>query len=306
MQIVHERCCGLASHKRLVVACLITPGPGGARRKEVRRFGTMTADLLALADWLAAAGCTQVAMESTGVYWKPIVNVLDGVCEVVVANAQHIKGLPGRKTDQQDAEWIADLLQHGMLPRSRHHRGVGGHAGETDAHRLAGLARGKLRAKHEQLEQALTGYVRPHHRFLLAEHLSHPDYLDAAIERLNAEIGRRRAECAEEIALLDSVPGIGLHVARGFLAEVGADLSRFPSAGHLASWAGLCPGHHESAGKRKSGKTRKGSPWLRQLLVEAAQAAVRQKHSYLSARYRRLAAGVVPRRPWSRWRTASW
>jgi transposase len=343
MQVVHERCCGLDVHKKLVVACRITPGRGGSRLKEIRSFGTMTADLLALGDWLAAASCTHVAMESTGVFWKPIFNVLEGQCAILVVNAQHIKTLPGRKTDVKDAEWIADLLQHGLLRPSfipstaqRELRDLTRHrsslveerarivnrvqkvledaniklagvasdimgasardmlnalvAGETDAGRLAAFARGRMRTKREQLEQALTGRMRPHHRFLVAEHLSHVDYLDEAIARLGDEIATRLAAQEEEITLLDTIPGVSRRVAEVLLAEIGADMTRFPSAAHLASWTGLCPGNHQSAGKNKTGRTRKGSRWLRQTLVEAAHAAARSKHTYIGAQYRRLAA----------------
>jgi len=342
MRVVHETCCGLDVHKKSVVACLVTPGADGLARKTVRLFGTMTDDLLALADWLQAAGCVQVAMESTGVYWRPVFNILEGGCEVLVVNAQHIKAVPGRKTDVGDAEWIADLLRHGLvrgsfvpsaaqrqlrdLTRYRstlvEERGrlvnrlqkvledanlklagvasdimgksaramlEGLLAGETDPSRLAALAVGRLRAKRAQLEQALAGRVQPHHCFLLAEQLSHIDYLDEAIARFSAEIAARLQDYAPEIELLDTIPGVSRRVAEVLLAEIGADLHRFPTAHHLASWAGMCPGNNESAGKRKSGKTRKGSRWLRQVLVEAAQAAARGKHTYLGAQYRRLA-----------------
>lgn len=303
----------------------------------------MTADLLALADWLTAAGCTHVAMESTGVYWKPVFNLLEGLFALLVVNAQHIKQLPGRKTDMRDAEWIADLLQHGLLRASfipsaeqralrdltRHRSTVVEErsrivnrlqkvledtniklaavasditgksartmleallAGERDATRLADLARGRMRSKRAQLEQALAGRLQPHHGFLIAEHLSHIDYLDEAIERLSAQIAARLTECEEEIALLDTVPGLSRRSAEVLVAEIGTDLSRFPSAAHLASWAGMCPGNHESGGKRLSGRTRKGSRWLRQVLIEAAHAAARSKTTYLGAQYRRLAA----------------
>jgi transposase len=351
MNVVYERCCGLDVHKKSVVACLITPGsgsqgtptPNGSLNKEIRTFGTMTADLLALCDWLHSAGCTHVAMESTGIYWKPVYNLLEGQFEVLVVNAAHIKAVPGRKTDVRDAEWIADLLQHGLLKpsfippseqrelrdltryrstliaeRSRTANrlqkvledaniklasvttdvlGMSGRdmlaailEGETDSLVLAQLARGRLREKHEQLVRALAGRVRAHHRFLIAEHLSHIDYLDEAIERVSAQIEEQLRPFEEELARLDTIPGISRRAAEVLLAEIGADMSRFASAGHLASWAGMCPGNNESAGKRISGRTRKGSPWLRQVLVEAAHGASHTKNSYLSAQYRRLAA----------------
>jgi transposase len=343
MDVLYPRCCGIDVHKRQVVACLLTPGPAGARRKAIRTFGTTTDELLRLVDWLQAAECTHVAMESTGVYWKPLYNLMDGLFTVIVANAQHIKAVPGRKTDVRDAEWIADLLQHGLLRPSyippqpqqelreltRYRTtllreraaevnriqkvleganiklasvasdvlGLSGRAmleaivaGTTDAAVLANLARGRLRDKRPALEQALSGRVRPHHRFLLAEQLCHIDALEESIQRVSAEIAERVRPFETEIALLDTIPGVARQGAEALLAEIGPDMSRFPSAHHLASWAGICPGNHESAGKRKSGKTRKGSPWLRSLLVEAAWGASHTKDTYLSAQYRRLAA----------------
>lgn len=353
MNVVYERCCGLDVHKKSVVACLITPDstsrthstPNGSPNKEIRTFGTMTADLLALCDWLHSAGCTHVAMESTGIYWKPVYNLLEGQFEVLVVNAQHIKAVPGRKTDVRDAEWIAELLQHGLLrasfippseqrelrdltryrstliaERSRTANrlqkvledaniklasvttdvlGMSGRdmlaailEGETDSLVLAQLARGRLREKHEQLVRALAGRVRAHHRFLIAEHLSHIDYLDESIERVSAQIEEPGppSPFEEELARLDTIPGVSRRAAEVLLAEIGTDMSRFPSAAHLASWAGMCPGNNESAGKRISGRTRKGSSWLKQVLVEAAHGASHTKNSYLSAQYRRLAA----------------
>jgi transposase len=343
MQIMYECCCGLDVHKKRIVACLWRDNAAGQRQQEVRTFGTMTQDLLALADWLQAAGCTHVAMESTGVYWKPVFNLLEGLFEVLVVNAQPIKAVPGRKTDVKDAEWIADLLQHGLLRASfippaaqrelrdltRHRSslvaerarivnrlqkvledtniklaavvsdiaGVSARAmleallaGERDAAVLAQLAKGRLRAKREFREQALAGRLRPHHAFLLTEHLSHIDSLDEAIARLSMQIGERLAPAEDEIALLDTIPGVSRRAAEVLLAEIGRDMSRFPSAKHLAPWAGICPGNYESAGKRKSGKTRKGSRWLRQLLIEAAHGAAPSKQTYLGALYGRLAA----------------
>jgi transposase len=343
MDVIYERCCGLDIHKRTVVACLIVPAPGGPPRKEVRTFGTMTEDILALGDWLAAAGCRHVAMESTGVLWKPIYNLLEGAFELRLANARHIKAVPGRKTDVRDCEWIADLLRHGLLPASfvpdRPQRelreltryrttlvrertaevnrlqktleganiklaavasdvvGVSGRqmlaalvAGTTDGAALAHLARGRLREKLPQLERALTGRFGPHQRFLVAAQLAHLDFLDAAVERVSAEIAARLRPCAAVLERLDTIPGVGRRTAEVLLAELGPDLRRFPTARHLASWAGMCPGNHESAGKRKSGRTRKGSPWLRVALTEAAHAAARTKRdTYLKAQFRRLA-----------------
>jgi transposase len=343
MQVIYERCCGLDVHKKTVVACRVTPGPDGRPQQELRSFRTMTGSLLELRDWLEAAGVTHVAMESTGVYWRPVYNLLEDGFTVLVVNAQHIKAVPGRKTDVRDAEWIAQLLQHGLLQGSfipdRPQRelrdltryrstlirerareiqrlqktledtnlklasvvsditGVSARAmleallaQETDPTRLAALAKGRLREKREELEQALVGVVRPHHRFMLAEQLSHLDYLDEAIARVDGEVEARLTPFARELELLDAIPGVSRRVAQVLLAEIGGDLSRFASAAHLASWAGMCPGYRESAGKRASGKTRKGSPWLRATLVEAAHGAARSRGTYLAAQYRRLAA----------------
>lgn len=343
MRVVYDRCCGLDVHKKSIVACLLTPGPGGRPHKEFRTFGTMTEDLLTLADWLMTHGCTHVAMESTGVYWKPVYNLLEGTMEILVVNAQHLKAVPGRKTDVKDAEWIADLLQHGLLQGSfippapqRELReltryrtslvqerareinrlqkvleganiklasvassivGASGRAilealvgGEETPAVLADLAKGRLRTKRAALVQALTGRFRPHQRFLIAQQLAHIDYLDEAITTVSREIAERLGPFEEALARFDSIPGVGRQTAEILLAEVGTDLARFPTAGHLASWAGICPGNHESAGKRRSGRTRKGSPWLRTALVEAAQAVSRAKKTYLAAQYHRLIA----------------
>ncbi|HSH79034.1 MAG TPA: IS110 family transposase [Herpetosiphonaceae bacterium] len=343
MEVVYPRCCGLDVHKKVVVACLLTPGPDGLPSKTIRTFGTMTADLLALADWLTAAGCTHVAMESTGVYWKPIWNLLEQRFHLLLVNARHIKAVPGRKSDVRDSEWIADLLQHGLLRGSfvpdRAQRelreltryrmalvrertaeanrlqktleganiklaavatdilGLSGRqmlealvAGTLDPSEMADLAKGLLRKKIPQLEQALVGQVGTHQRFLIRRHLVQIDGLDAAIAEVSAAIADQLRPCEDVIVRLDTIPGIGRYVAEALIAEVGTDMSRFPSAQHLASWAGMCPGNHESAGKRYSGKTRKGSPWLRALLVQAAHAAARRQDTYLAAQYRRLAA----------------
>jgi transposase len=341
MDVVHARCCGIDVHKRTVVACLLVANSGGALSKEVRTFGTMTQDLLCLADWLTTAGCTHVAMESTGVYWKPVYNLLEGSLEVVVVNARHIKAVPGRKTDVKDCEWIADLLRHGLLQPSfipeRPQRelreltryrtsliqertaevnrlqkvleganiklaavatdimGTSGRAilaalvgGAGEATTLAQLARGRLREKIPQLEQALAGQFGGHQRFMVAQQLAHIDFLDEVIERVSAEVAERVRPFEEAVALLDTIPGVGRRTAEVLVAEIGVDMTRFPTAAHLAAWAGVAPGNNESAGKRRSGRTRKGSPWLRAALVEAAQAAGRTKSTYLGAQFRRL------------------
>jgi transposase len=284
-----------------------------------------------------------VAMESSGVYWKPVYNLLDGRFEVLVVNAEHVKALSGRKTDVADAEWIADLLRHGLLKGSfipsallrelrdltRYRTKLGDErksevnrlqkvledanlklasvasdvmgasgrailnelvAGHTDPALLAELAKGRLREKQDLLEKALRGTLKDHHRFMLAQHLSHIDFLDEAIERLDAQIGEQMRPCEATIQRWDSLPGINRRIAEIVIAEVGADLQPFEDAEHLASWAGMCPGNHKSAGKRFSGKTRKGSKWLRRALIEAAHGAAHTKEKYFQAQYRRLAA----------------
>jgi transposase len=328
-------------HKKFVVACLLRIDEQGEETRHVQRFETYTEDLLRLSDWLTSSGCTHVAMESTGVYWKPIYNLLEGHLELLVVNAHHIKAVPGRKTDVKDSEWIAELLQHGLLkasfipPQSQRDwrdltryrtslvqervrivnrlqkvledanlklagvatdvMGKSGRAmleailtGATDPEQLAELAKGRLRNKLPQFKQALNGRVREPHRFLLVEQLSHIDYLDEAIGRLSGEIAERLRPFQAEIQRLDTIPGINRSIAEVLLAEIGPDMNRFPDGHHLASWAGMCPGHNESGGKRQSGKTRKGNRWLRQALIEAAHRASHTKDTYLSSQYRRL------------------
>jgi transposase len=343
MQVVYERCCGVDVHKQTVVACVMVSEAAGRLCKATRTFATLTDELEALARWLSAQGVTHVAMESTGVYWKPVFNILDGRFEVLVVNAEHLKKLAGRKTDVQDAEWIADLLRHGLLRGSfipsTHLRelrdltryrtkltderkseinrlqkvledanlklasvasdvmGVTGRAilnelvqGHTDPATLATLAKGRLRQKRDLLEKALVGRLQPHHRFLLAQHLSHIDFLDEAIAQLDAQIEEQLRPFQATLDRWDSLPGINRRLAEIIVAEIGIDLKPFEDAEHLASWAGMCPGNNESAGKRKSGKTRKGSKWLRRALTEAAHGAARTKNKYYQSLYRRLAA----------------
>lgn len=342
MQVIYERCCGLDVHKRTITACVLK-WLGSDWQKEIRQFGTMTKDLLGLSDFLVREGCTHVAMESTGVYWKPVYNILEGQFELLVVNAQHLKAVPGRKSDVRDAEWIAELLAHGLLrgsfvppPSVRELReltryrtslvrdrartinrlqkvleganiklasvvsdidGVSARlmlealvAGERDTEQLANLAKGRLKEKRAQLVEALSGRLQPHQSFLIAEHLAQLDYLEGAIERLSCEIEERLRPFEQEIAWLDTIPGVNRRTAEVLWAETGGDMSRFASARHLASWAGMCPGNNESAGKRRTGRTRKGSPWLRHCLVEAAHGAAHTKNKYLSSQYHRLAA----------------
>jgi len=347
MKVVYERCAGLDVHKKTVVACVLTPDEAGGWRRETRTFSTMTAELLALSDWLQSWGCTQVAMESTGDYWKPVFNILEATVEVLLVNAQHVKAVPGRKTDVKDAEWLAELLQHGLLRASfippvaqrelrdltRYRNtfireratlvnrvqkvledaniklgsvasnvmGVSGRAmlealiaGDTNPERLADLAKGRLREKRPQLIQALEGRVKPHHRFVLTELLCQIDSLEETLARFGEQIQQQMSQADlpfESVAgLLDTIPGIARQAAEGIVAEMGVDMSRFPSADDLASWAGVAPGNAESAGKRRAGKTRKGNSTLKTLLVQVAHAAAHTKNTCLAAQYRRLAA----------------
>jgi transposase len=342
MEVVNPRCCGLDVHLKSVTACLLVSEAERARpRKEVRTFATMPADLAALGDWLTAEGCTTVAMESTGVYWKPVWLALEGRVHLLLANAQHVKNVPGRKTDVKDAEWLADLLRHGLLrgsfvpdqeqrelrelTRLRTVRvraraaelnrlrktlegtglklgvvvsqidGVSARlileailGGEADAAVLAALAKGRLRAKLPDLERALGVVPTASARFLIAEHLAMLDDLDAVVARLDEEITERLRPFEDTLSRLDTIPGVGRTTAEVIVAEMGPDVRRFPTSKHLASWAGLCPGHDESAGKRRTGKTRPGNRWLRAHLCESANAVGRTKGTYLSAQYHRL------------------
>jgi transposase len=341
IDVLQARGAGLDLHKRPGTACRLLPGPTGPAVPEIRTFGTMTDELLALGDWLAEGGVTHVAMESTGVYWKPVWNLFEERFTWLLVNAAHVKVVPGRKRDVGDAQWLAELLQHGLLSpsfvperparelreltRDRsswvHERtaevnrlqktleganiklasvvsdvtGVSARAmlqdliaGQEDTAVLAELAQGALRRKRPQLAPALTGRMGSHQRFMVAQHLALIDALDEQIAAVGGEIAERLRPFEPQLLLLDAIPGIGRWSAQIILAEIGPDMSRFPTAGHLASWAGMCPGHDESAGKRRSGRTRKGSPALRVTLTEAAYAAGRGKGTYLSERYHRL------------------
>ncbi len=338
MQIKYKRCCGLDVHKKTVAACVITP-----EGQETRTFGTMTKDLLTLGDWLKERGVTHVAMESTGVFWKPVYNLLEAAeFTLFVVNAQHIKAVPGRKTDVKDAEWIADLLRHGLLRPSfipdraqrelrelvRYRRsliqqraqvinriqkvleganiklasvasdvvGVSGRAmlqamvaGTDNPDALADMARGVLRNKRAELAEALRGLMGRHQRTLLESQIRHLDFLQSEVAQLDEEVNRRMAPFEEALRRIQQIPGIGRRIAQEVVAETGIDMSRFPSAAHLASWARVCPSNNESAGKRKSGRTGHGNRWLRSALVEAGWAAARSRETYLAAQYRRLA-----------------
>lgn len=341
MEVIVERAAALDVHKAQVTACVRMPADTGGRTQEVAEFATTVRGLLTLHDWLSAHHVTEVAMEATGVYWKPVWAILEEDFELLLVNARHVKQVPGRKTDVSDAAWLCQLLEAGLLKASfvppkpiralrnltryrkaqirerqreanRLHKvledtgikldcvasdilGVSGRAmlealvaGTTDPEVLADLARGRLRAKLPALREALEGRFNAQHALLVGAILAHLDFLDEQIERLSEAIREALAPFAAAVELLCSIPGVQQRTAENVLAEIGLDMSRFPFAGHLASWAGQCPGNHESAGKRRSGRTRKGSKWLNEALTEAAIAAVRTNGSYLQALYRRL------------------
>ena len=345
MEAQVARCAGLDVHKDEIVACVrITEVPGGPVRVQLHTFGATTGELLALRDWLTGLGVTRVGMESTGVYWRPVFHILeDAIGECWLLNARHMHNVPGRKTDAADAQWIAELVEYGLVRPSfvppqpirqlrdltRYRKAqieertrevqrldkvlqdagiklssvsssiltVSGRAilesmiaGTTDPEVLSELARGRLRAKIPALREALNGFFTGHHGLIIGEILAKLDYLDEAIDRLSTEIDRVIVPFEEKVALLDTIPGVDRRTAECLLAEIGPDMSVFPTAGHLASWAGRCPGQHESAGRSKGGKTRKGSKWLRLNLHEAARAASRTRGTYLSAQYKRVKA----------------
>jgi transposase len=341
MEVLYPRCAGLDVHKDTVVACLRLAAEG-ATRSEVRTFDTTTPGLLALADWVSECGCTHVAMEATGVYWKPVWHVLsDGEMMLILANAAHVKNVPGRKTDVADATWLADLLAHGLIrasfvpePATQELRallrtrkqlvreqashvqriqktledanlklssvltnimGVSGRAiltalidGETDPDRLLALIDRRVKAPPEKLHAALRGRLTGRHRFLLNLHLRQIDALDAAIGEIDEEVDRDLDPFRDAVRLLCSIPGVSELTAQVIVSEIGIDMSRFPTAGHLISWAGLCPRNDESAGKRRSNRLRKGAPWLKTTLVQCAWAGTRKKASYLNAQFQRL------------------
>lgn len=340
MRIVNEICCGLDVHAKTVVACLLS----GSKPKEVRTFSTMTDDLLNLLDWLSVAQCSIVAIESTGIYWKPVFNILEGTITVMLVNARHIKAVPGRKTDVKDCEWIAELLRHGLLKPSfippleirelreltRYRQslkgelarianriiktiesgniklrqvasdalGVSGRrmlkllaTGETDADLMASQAQKKLKDKIPELRRALTGQLTPSQRWVLNELLVRYEDTEASIARVDSRIAQEveaHPEIKDSVDKIDGMPGIGPQNAVDVISEIGTDMTAFPTKNHLASWAAVCPGNNESAGKRRSGKTRQGNPYLRTALIQAAWAATKTKNTYLSSQYHHL------------------
>jgi transposase len=346
MRVIHEKCAGLDVHKDSVVACARQQA-GASAQRERRQFSTTTSGLLQLLQWLVQQQCTHVAMEATGVYWKPVWHVLEGHVELLLANPARIRNVPGRKSDMNDATWIADLLAHGLiapsfvpptpiqelreLTRTRRQlvREISQHsqriqrvlqdancklasvlsdvlgpsgrrileaivAGEHDPERLAALGSSRLRCSPEQLREALRGRVSEHHRFLLRQHLATIDHLRTVVQHFDAQIDRQLEPLREGYARLQTIPGIGPTAAALLLGEIGQDMTRFPSAAHLRSWAGLCPRLDESAGKKRSARVRSGAPWLKPVLIQCAWAAVRRRGTDLQAQFLRLKARRGP------------
>jgi transposase len=346
VELMYKQCAGLDVHQRTVVACVRVVQDGKVS-EEVRTFETTTTGLLDLSGWLEARGCTHVAMEATGVYWKPVWHILEAKFELILANAAHIKNVPGRKTDVKDAAWIADLLAHGLirgsfvpptpiqdlraLMRTRKQLvreiarntqriqkaledanvkitgvvsnilGKSGRAmldalvnGQTDPEKLVELADGRLKAPRQTLVEALRGNVRDHHRFLIKLHLDQVDALQKAVRELEARVGEKLDPFRKNVEILTTMPGISETSASVLVSEIGYDLTRFPTAAHLVSWAGMCPRSDESAGKRRSSRIRHGAPWLKTTLVQCAWAAIRTKNSYLRAQFHRLKSRVGP------------
>jgi transposase len=340
MEVLYPRCAGLDVHAASLTAC-VRVATGAEVTYQHRTVSTTTRGLLDLGEWLAACGCTHVAMEATGVYWKPVWHVLEGRVTLILANAMHIRNIPGRKSDMNDATWIADLLAHGLIRSSfvppapiadlrdltrtrkqlvreitRHTQriqktlehanvklteiisdilGTSGRAvlrgliaGDTDPQRLADLTSGRLKASRAQLVDALEGRVTAHHRFMLQLHLTQIEALETAVHDLEARISEALAPFRAAVSLVTTMPAVKATTAAVILAEIGTDMTQFPSAGHLLSWAGLCPRLDESAGKRRSTRTRQGARWLKTTLVQAAWAAVRTHDSYFHAQFVRL------------------
>ena len=348
MEVQHPRCAGLDVHKDVIVAC-VRIQQGSSARHEVESFGATTKALLALADWLTSHEVTHVAMEATGVYWKPVWHILEDAFELVLANAMHIKNVPGRKTDVNDATWISDLLAHGLIrasfvpptriqemrtlmrtrkqlvrERAQHVQriqqtledanlkiasvvsdvvGTSGRAilralidGEQRPEKLLEVTTGRLRADPQTLIEALRGRVRSHHRFILKLHLGQIEALEESIDEVDTEVGSTLAPFRDKVARLITMPGISDVAAQVIVSEVGTDMSRFPTAGHLISWAGLCPRNDESAGKRRSTRLRQGAPWLKTTLNQAAWSATRVKTGYLRAQFLRLKSRRGPKK----------
>lgn len=346
MEVVHRNCGGIDVHAREVVVCSRVASEKEVNR-ELRSFGADTAGLLALREWLQSRGCTQVVMESTGVYWKPVWHVLEGAFELVLANASQVRNMPGRKSDVNDATWLAELLAHGLIRASfvppaavqelrdltrtrkqlvremaRHTLriqktledanvkltavlsnvlGASGRAiltaivrGESDPERLASLTTGRLKASKAQVVAALRGTITDHHRFMIKLHLDQIEQLEQAVRDVEVRAGAAPFRAA--IELLSTIPGVSETTATVIVAEIGDDMTRFPSAGHLVSWAGLCPRMDESAGKRMSNRTRQGAPWLKTVLVQAAWPAAAKRNSYFRAQYHRLKARRGPKK----------
>jgi transposase len=347
MEVMHPRCAGIDLGKDTLVACVRLHGR--PVQQEVRTFGTTTRELLALGAWLTEQGVTHVAMEATGTYWKSVWHLLEEDFTLVLGNAGHMRHVPGRKSDVKDAEWISDLLAHGLirgsfvppgpiqevrdLTRTRKQLvreiaqhtqriqktldlanvkmtgvvsdvlGVSGRAilralidGQTDPRALAALARGTLKNKHAALVEALTGRVTAHHRRLLKLHLELIEHVEAAVAEVDAHLGEVLAPFHDAVRRVDGVPGIDRVVAQAILGEIGLDMARFATHQHLVSWACLCRRLDESAGKRKSTRTRKGACWLKTVLIQAAWAAVRKKNSYYRAQFFRLRARRGPKK----------
>jgi len=349
MEVIHARCAGLDVHKDSVVACVRIARRSGGAEQDVRTFATTTSELLSLSDWLTEHEVTHVVMEATGVYWKPVWHVLEPSFELVLANAAHVRNVPGRKTDVNDATWLSDLLAHGLVrasfvpdgptqelrallrtrkqfvrEKAQHVQrvqktledanvklssaisnvvGASGRAileaiiaGESDPAELAKLAHPRLLVSREKLREALRGRVTAHHRFLLKLHLQQIDAIDQAVAQIDTEVGSHLEPFRVAVEQLVTIPGVGELAAQIIVSEIGLDMARFPTAGHLISWAGLCPKNDESAGKRRSTRLRKGAPWLKTTLVQCAWSATRSKDTYLRAQFHRLRGRRGPKK----------